>query len=133
MAPTGPLTGAEIVCESLLKEGVDVLFGLPGGAVLPLYGALAKYPQLRHILVRHEQGAAYMAFGYAHATGRVGVYTVVPGPGLLNTTAALATAYGCNTPVLAVAGQIPSTTKRRGLGQLHEIPDPLALIRALIN
>src|SRR5574338_734755 len=72
-----------------------------------------------------------MAFGYAQSTGRVGAYAVVPGPGLLNSTAALATAYGCNTPVLCVAGQIPSAMIGRDLGMLHEIPDQLAILRGL--
>ena len=73
------LTGAQIVCESLLKEGVDVAFGLPGGAILPLYGVLHEYPQLRHILVRHEQAAVMAADGYARATGRVGVCIATSG------------------------------------------------------
>jgi len=92
-------TGAQILMESLIKEGVDTIFGYPGGAVLNIYDELLNYP-IRHVLVRHEQGAAYMAYGYARSTGKVGVYCVVPGPGVLNTTAALATAYGANTPVL---------------------------------
>ena len=74
------LTGAQIVCESLLREGVDTIFGLPGGAVLPFYGALSGYPNLRHILVRHEQAAAMAADGYARATGKVGVCSPLRGP-----------------------------------------------------
>src|SRR5205085_7750548 len=80
---------------------------------------------------RHEQGAAYMAFGYARASGKVGAYAVVPGPGLLNTTAALATAYATNTPVLCISGQIPSDLIGRGFGLLHEIPDQLGILRTL--
>ncbi len=126
------MTGGQALVKSLRNNGIDTIFGLPGVQMDAMFNALYDEGNaIRVIHSRHEQGAAYMAFGYAHATGRVGVYTVVPGPGLLNTTAALATAYGCNTPVLAVAGQIPSTTKGRGLGQLHEIPDQLALIRGL--
>ena len=67
------LTGGQIVCESLLREGVDIVFGLPGGAILPLYQTFPEYPKLRHVLVRHEQGAGHAADGYARASGRVGV------------------------------------------------------------
>jgi acetolactate synthase-1/2/3 large subunit len=126
------MTGGQALVKSLRNNGIDTIFGLPGVQMDATFNALYDEGNaIRVIHSRHEQGAAYMAFGYAHATGRVGAYTVVPGPGLLNTTAALATAYGCNTRVLAVAGEIPSTTKGRGLGQLHEIPDQLALIRGL--
>ncbi len=75
------LTGAQIVCESLLKEGVDTIFGILGGQILPLYDTLTQYPQLRHILVGHEQGAAHAAEGYARATGKVGVCFATSGPG----------------------------------------------------
>ena len=101
------LTGAEIVCESLLKEGVDVVFGLPGGAVLPFYGALAKYPQLRHVLVRHEQGAAMAADGYARVTGKVGVCVATSGPGATNLVTGIATAQMDSVPIVAITGQVP--------------------------
>ena len=101
------LTGAEIVCESLLKEGVDVLFGLPGGAVLPLYGALSKYPQLRHILVRHEQAAVMAADGYARATGKVGVCSATSGPGATNLVTGIASAQMDSIPIVAITGQVP--------------------------
>ena len=101
------LTGAEITCESLLKEGVDVLFGLPGGAVLPLYGALSKYPQLRHILVRHEQGAAMAADGYARATGKVGVCVATSGPGATNLVTGITCAQMDSVPIVAITGQVP--------------------------
>ena len=101
------LTGAEIVCESLLREGVEVIFGLPGGAVLPFYGALSKYPQLRHILVRHEQAAAMAADGYARATGRVGVCTATSGPGATNLATGIATAQMDSIPIVAITGQVP--------------------------
>ena len=101
------LSGAEIVCESLLKEGVDVIFGLPGGAVLPLYGALAKYPQLRHILVRHEQAAVMAADGYARATGRVGVCSATSGPGATNLVTGIASAQMDSIPIVAITGQVP--------------------------
>ena len=101
------LTGAQIVCESLLKEGVDVAFGLPGGAILPLYGVLHEYPQLRHILVRHEQAAVMAADGYARATGRVGVCIATSGPGATNLTTGLATAQMDSIPIVAITGQVP--------------------------
>jgi acetolactate synthase-1/2/3 large subunit len=101
------LTGAEIVCESLLKEGVEVIFGLPGGAVLPLYGMLSKYPQLRHILVRHEQAAAMAADGYARATGKVGVCAATSGPGATNLVTGIASAQMDSIPIVAITGQVP--------------------------
>ena len=101
------LTGAEIVCESLLKEGVEVIFGLPGGAVLPFYGALSGYPQLRHILVRHEQAAAMAADGYARATGKVGVCTATSGPGATNLATGIAGAMMDSIPMVAITGQVP--------------------------
>ena len=100
-------TGAEIVCESLLKEGVDVIFGLPGGAVLPFYGALSGYPGLRHVLVRHEQAAAMAADGYARATGKVGVCTATSGPGATNLVTGIAGAMMDSIPMVAITGQVP--------------------------
>ncbi len=101
------LTGAEIVCESLLKEGVEVLFGLPGGAVLPLYGALSKYRRLRHILVRHEQAAAMAADGYARSTGKVGVCLATSGPGATNLATGIACAQMDSVPLVVITGQVP--------------------------
>ena len=101
------LTGAEIVCESLLKEGVDVMFGLPGGAVLPLYGVLSGYPGIRHVLVRHEQAAVMAADGYARATGRVGVCTATSGPGATNLVTGIAGAMMDSIPVVIITGQVP--------------------------
>ena len=101
------LTGAEIVCESLLKEGVDLLFGIPGGAVLPFYDALGKYPQLRHILVRHEQAASMAADGYARASGKVGVCTAPSGPGATNLATGIAAAQMDSVPIVAITGQVP--------------------------
>ena len=100
------LTGAQIVCESLVKEGVEVIFGFPGGSLLPLYDTFAQYPQLRHILVRHEQGAAHAADGYARATGRVGVCLATSGPGATNLVTGLANAYLDSSPVIAMTGQV---------------------------
>ncbi len=101
------LSGAELVCESLVKEGVDILFGLPGGAVLPLYGALPKYPQLRHILVRHEQAAAMAADGYARSSGKVGVCVATSGPGATNLVTGIASAQMDSIPIVAITGQVP--------------------------
>jgi len=100
------LTGAQIVCESLIKEGVEVIFGFPGGAILPFYDTLPQYPQLRHILVRHEQGAAHAADGYARATGRVGVCCATSGPGATNLVTGLANAHLDSSPVIAITGQV---------------------------
>ncbi len=101
-------TGADIVWEALLAEGVDVLFGHPGGAILPTYDAMTKYP-IRHILARHEQGAAHMADGYARATGKVGVCMATSGPGALNLVTGLATAMMDSVPVVAITGQVPTS------------------------
>jgi len=100
------LTGAQILCESLLKEGVEVMFGFPGGAVLPFYDAIPDYPQLRHILVRHEQGAAHAADGYARASGKVGVCVATSGPGATNLVTGIAAAYLDSSPMIAITGQV---------------------------
>jgi len=100
------MTGAQILCESLVREGVEVIFGLPGGAVLPLYDTLPQYPQLRHILVRHEQGAAHAADGYARATGRVGVCLATSGPGATNLVTGIANAHLDSSPMVAITGQV---------------------------
>ena len=100
------MTGAQIICESLVKEGVEVIFGILGGAVLPLYDTLPQYPQLRHILVRHEQGAAHAADGYARATGKVGVCMATSGPGAANLVTGIANAYLDSVPIVAITGQV---------------------------
>ncbi|GFK94562.1 Acetolactate synthase large subunit [Fundidesulfovibrio magnetotacticus] len=102
------LTGAQILLESLGREGVDVLFGFPGGAVIDIYHQLPNYPNLKHILVRHEQGAIHMADGYARATGKVGVCLVTSGPGATNTVTGIATAYMDSIPVVIITGQVPT-------------------------
>ncbi|MGD0352085.1 MAG: biosynthetic-type acetolactate synthase large subunit [Dehalococcoidia bacterium] len=99
-------TGAQILCESLLKEGVEVIFGFPGGAVLPLYDTLPQYPKLRHILVRHEQAAAHAADGYARATGKAGVCLATSGPGATNLVTGIANACLDSSPVVAITGQV---------------------------
>ena len=100
------LNGSQIVCESLLREGVEVIFGLPGGAILPLYQTLPEYPQLRHILVRHEQGAAHAADGYARVTGKPGVAWATSGPGATNLVTGIATAQMDSVPMVIVTGQV---------------------------
>ncbi len=100
------MTGAQILCESLAAEGVEVIFGFPGGTVLPLYDTLPKYPQLRHILVRHEQGAAHAADGYARVSGRVGVCVATSGPGATNLVTGIANAYLDSSPIVAITGQV---------------------------
>ena len=98
--------GGQIVCEALLREGVDVIFGLPGGAILPLYQILPEYPELRHILVRHEQGSAHAADGYARVTGRPGVAWATSGPGATNLVTGIATAQMDSVPMVVITGQV---------------------------
>jgi len=100
------LKGAEIICESLLREGVEVIFGHPGGAILPLYDALWSYPQLRHILVRHEQAAAHAADGYSRVTGKVGVCIATSGPGATNLVTGIMGAKADSVPMVAITGQV---------------------------
>ena len=103
------LTGAQIVIESLLAEGVDTIFGYPGGTILPTYDALMVNPVVRHILVRHEQGATHMAEGYARVSGRPGVVLVTSGPGATNTVTGIADAYMDSTPLVVITGQVPTS------------------------
>ncbi|MCB8928433.1 MAG: acetolactate synthase [Ardenticatenaceae bacterium] len=126
------LTGGETAVKTLINHGIHTLFGLPGVQNDWLYNALYDaQDQIRVIHTRHEQGAGYMALGYTLATGEISVFNVVPGPGLLNASAALATAYGLNAPVLCLTGQIPTKQIGQGKGVLHEIPDQLAILRGL--
>jgi len=126
------LTGGQAVVRSLIKEGVDTIFGLPGVQNDWLYNALYDYrDEIRVIHTRHEQGAGYMALGYNLASGKIGVANIVPGPGFLNSSAALATAWGLNAKVLSLVGQIPLKAQGKGKGGLHEIPDQLAIQRQL--
>jgi acetolactate synthase-1/2/3 large subunit len=128
------MTGGETIVDGLLRHGIDTVFGLPGVQTYGLFDAFSRASnRLRLINARHEQTTAYMALGYACATGRPAAYAVVPGPGVLNTTAALATAWGVNAPVLCLTGQVPSMMIGRGRGQLHELPDQLATLRSLLK
>ena len=115
------LTGGQMVCESLLREGVEVVFGLPGGAILPLYQTFPEYPRLRHVLVRHEQGAGHAADGYARASGKVGVCIATSGPGATNLVTALATAMMDSVPVVAITGQVPRAAIGRDAFQETDI------------
>ncbi|TFG49570.1 MAG: thiamine pyrophosphate-binding protein, partial [Gemmatimonadales bacterium] len=101
------LTGAQMLCCLLEEQGVEVVFGYPGGAIMPLYHALPEYPRLRHVLVRHEQAAAHAADGYARASGRPGVCVATSGPGATNLVTGLATAQLDSSPVVAITGQVP--------------------------
>lgn len=127
------MTGGEAVVRTLARFGVDTVFGLPGIQLDPLFDALYGQRQsIRTFHTRHEQGSAYMALGYAQASGKVGVFAVVPGPGILNATAALATAAGSNVPVLGLTGQIPSKQIGLGLGIPHELRDQEAALRGVV-
>ena len=126
------MTTGEAITDALVAHGVDTVFGIPGAHMYDFNDALQRRgDELRFITTRHEQGAGYMAYGYAKSSGRVGAYTVVPGPGVLNSGAALCTAYGANAPVLCLTGNIMSHLIGQGRGQLHELPDQLALLRGL--
>ncbi|UCH73888.1 MAG: acetolactate synthase 3 large subunit [Rhodospirillales bacterium] len=103
-----PMSGAEIIIKALVDQGVEVVFGYPGGAVLPIYDALFKQNQLRHILVRHEQGAVHAAEGYARSTGKVGVVLVTSGPGATNAVTGLTDALMDSVPVVCLTGQVPT-------------------------
>ena len=102
------LNGAQILLECLIREGVDLVFGYPGGSVLDIYDELPKYPAVRHILVRHEQAAVHAADGYARATGKTGVCVATSGPGATNTVTGIATAYCDSIPVVVFTGQVAS-------------------------
>lgn len=128
------MSGGAAIVEALIANGADTVFGLPGAQLYALFDALAqRRDRIRTIGARHEQACAYAAFGYARSTGRPGVCAVVPGPGMLNATAALATAWGCCAPVLCITGQVPSQFLGKGRGHLHELPNQLATLRSLVK
>ncbi|NDG04679.1 MAG: acetolactate synthase 3 large subunit, partial [Alphaproteobacteria bacterium] len=106
--PAPSLSGAEIVIRALQDQGVETIFGYPGGAVLPIYDALFKQNSIQHILVRHEQGAAHAAEGYARSTGKVGVLLVTSGPGATNTVTGLTDALMDSIPLVCITGQVPT-------------------------
>ena len=125
------MTGAQALIQSLVREGVEVVFGLPGVQIMEAFDALYDEPGIRLISVRHEQSAAYMADGYARTTGRVGVALVVPGPGALNATAGIGTAYATSSPVLLVSGQMESYNLGQNRGALHEVNDQLDVFKPI--
>ena len=108
LASTDPISGAHILLRALIAEGTDSIFGYPGGVILPIYEALVDYPQLKHYLVRHEQGACHMAEGYARTTGKAGVVLVTSGPGATNIVTGVADAYYDSTPLVVITGNVPT-------------------------
>ena len=123
------MTGGQAIVDSLIANGVDTVFGVPGAQLDYSFSAMYdRSNEIKIIHTRHEQGAAYMAYGYAQSTGNVGAFFVVPGPGLLNAMAAISTGYACNTPMFCISGQIPSTKINVGTGQLHEIRDQIEIV-----
>ena len=105
------LSGADIIVRTLIEQGCDVVFGYPGGQIINVYDSLYKYQdELRHVLTAHEQGAAHAADGYARATGKVGVVIATSGPGATNLVTGIATAYLDSTPMVAITGNVPSTS-----------------------
>ena len=122
-------SGAHLLVESLLAEGVDLLFGIPGVGTLAVYDAFVDHPELRHIEVRHEQSAVFMADGYARASGRVGVAFTSNGPGALNTITAMATAHNDSVPVLHLVSENPPDVRRKGKGHFHDISDQFGIFR----
>jgi acetolactate synthase I/II/III large subunit len=130
--PMSSSSGGEAIVSGLVAHGVDTVFGLPGAQIYGLFDALHQ-AQLKVIGARHEQACGYMAFGYARSTGRPAVFSVVPGPGVLNAGAALLTAFGSNEPVLCLTGQVPTQFLGKGRGHLHEMPDQLATLRSFVK
>lgn len=127
-----PMTGGQAIVSTLTGHGIDTIFGLPGVQLDNTFDALYEARNtIRTIHTRHEQAAGYMALGYAQASGRVGACIIGPGPGLLNTGAAIATAAGSNAPVLCIAGQIPSSQIGGGMGMTHEIRDQTSAMRGV--
>ena len=125
-------SGGEAIVSGLIAHGVDTVFGLPGAQIYGLFDAFQQ-AQMKVIGARHEQACGYMAYGYARSTGRPGVFSVVPGPGVLNAGAALLTAFGANEPVLCLTGQVPVPFLGKGRGHLHEMPDQLATLRTFVK
>ncbi len=122
------MSGGEALVQSLYREGARVVFGVPGVQLYGVLAALRDEPRIRFISTRHEQAASYMADGYARAGGDFGVALVVPGPGLLNASAGLSTAYAASSPVLMISGQIPRARIGKNIGLLHEVNDQLDAI-----
>ncbi|MEL0614772.1 thiamine pyrophosphate-dependent enzyme [Marinomonas arenicola] len=126
------ISGGEAIIASVIENNADTIFGIPGAQIYPLFDGIFK-SKVNLITPRHEQTAAYMAMGYAKSTGKTGVFSVVPGPGILNTTAALCTAMGNCTPLVALTGQVPTSFVGKGRGHLHELTDQSGTLRTLIK
>ncbi len=120
--------------DTLLAEDVDTVFGIPGAQIYPIFDAIHNTNgEIKAIAPRHEQGAAYMALGYARSTGKTGVCSIVPGPGVLNAGAALCTAYGVNAPVMCLTGEIPSDFMGQGRGHLHELKNQQETLQGIVK
>ena len=124
------MTGGQLLVESLVRHGVEVVFGIPGAHTMAIYDALYRHPKIKHILVRHEQSAALMADGYARATGKLGVCCVTTGPGVTNAATGLAVAHNDSIPVLLISSQVHSEAARRRRGLFHAM-DQLAFTRPI--
>jgi acetolactate synthase-1/2/3 large subunit len=124
-------SGAHALIEALLAEGSDVLFGIPGVGTLPVYDAMLDHPELRHVETRHEQGAIFMADGYARATGRVGVAFTSGGPGALNTVTAMSSSFNDSVPVLHIMNENPAEVRRKGRGHFHDMSDQFGIFRSV--
>mgnify|MGYP000373166337 CR=1 FL=1 len=122
------MTGAQAVVRSLEELDVDTIFGIPGGAVLPVYDPLFDSQKLRHVLVRHEQGAGFMADGYARVTGRPGVCFIITGPGMTNILTAMGQAYADSIPMLVISSVNRTEQLAMGQGRLHELPSQQAVV-----
>ena len=123
------MSGGEALVQSLVQEGVEVVFGIPGIQMYGIVAALRDEPSIRMITTRHEQATTYMADGYARASGKPGVAMVVPGVGLYNAASGLANAYARSSPVLLIAGQIPRAAIGKNLGAVHEVADQAEVVR----
>ena len=123
------MSGGEALVKSLVREGVEVIFGIPGIQIYGIIAAIRDEPGIRMVTTRHEQAATYMADGYARASGKPGVALVVPGTGLYNAASGLATAYARSSPVLVIAGQVPRGLIGKNLGAVHEISDQPDVVR----
>src|ERR1700749_1197164 len=126
------MTGGEATVSGLVAHGIDTVFGLPGAQIYGLFDAF-HHAQLKVIGARHEQACGYMAYGYARSSGKPGVFSAVPGPGVLNAGAAMLTALGANEPVPCLTGQVPTAFLDRGRGHVHEMPHQLATLRTFVK
>src|ERR1700750_3324842 len=125
-------TGGEAIVSGLVAPGGDPVVGVACARIYGLFEAFHQ-AQLKVIGARHEQACGYMAYGYARSSGKPGVFSVVPGPGVLNAGAAMLTAFGGNEPVLCLTGQVPTQFLGKGRGHLHEMPDQLATLRTFVK